>query len=98
MNVLFVLGIVWTLYGIVGLLGWQRIAAKYKGHIWTKRYIRCLGISWLMLGIPSIVFSKLHEPGYNESFIPLMLCMMPSIIFTIIIEKKFSAKFKETQR
>ena len=98
MNVLFVLGIFWTVYGMAGLLGWQRINDKYKGYDWTKKYIRCLGISWLMLGIPVIAFSKLHTPSCNESFLPLSLCMLPSIIFTTVVEKKFSAKINDTKR
>ena len=40
MNVLLYLGIFWTLYGLAGLLGWQRINNKYKGYDWTKKYIR----------------------------------------------------------
>ena len=98
MNVLLILGIFWTVYGIAGLFGWQRINDKYKGYDWTKKYIRCLGISWLMLGIPVIAFSKLHTPSYNESFIPLLLCMLPSIIFTAVVEKKFNAKIKDPKR
>ena len=98
MNVLLILGIFWTVYGIAGLFGWQRISDKYKGYDWTKKYIRCLGISWLMLGIPAIAFSKLHTPSYNERFIPLLLCMLPSIIFTAVVEKKFNAKVKDPKR
>ena len=68
MNVLLYLGIFWTLYGLAGLLGWQRINNKYKGYDWTKKYIRCLGISWLMLGIPCLIFShiKVHEKQWEN--------------------------------
>lgn len=97
MNVLLIFGIFWTVYGIAGLFGWQRINDKYKGYDWTKKYIRCLGISWLMLGIPVIAFSKLHTPFTNESCIPLLLCMLPSIIFAAAVEKKFNAKVKDTK-
>ena len=100
MNVLLYLGIFWTLYGLAGLLGWQRINNKYKGYDWTKKYIRCLGISWLMLGIPCLIFSRLYEAGYNtrSMFVLMCFCMLPSLIFTIVVEKKFNAKIKDTQR
>ena len=100
MNVLLYLGIFWTLYGLAGLLGWQRINNKYKGYDWTKKYIRCLGISWLMLGIPCLIFSRLYEAGYNtrSMFVLMCVCMLPSLIFTIAVEKKFNAKIKDTQR
>ena len=100
MNVLLYLGIFWTIYGLAGLLGWQRINNKYKGYDWTKKYIRCLGISWLMLGIPCLIFSRLYEAGYNtrSMFVLMCFCMLPSLIFTIVVEKKFNAKIKDTQR
>lgn len=96
MNVLLYLGIFWTIYGLAGLLGWQRINNKYKGYDWTKKYIRCLGISWLMLGIPCLIFSRLYEAGYNtrSMFVLMCFCMLPSLIFTIVVEKKFNAKSK----
>lgn len=40
MGVILVLSIFWIGYGIVGLIGFQNIPAKYKGHSWTKDYIR----------------------------------------------------------
>ena len=100
MNVLLYLGIFWTIYGLAGLLGWQRINNKYKGYDWTKKYIRCLGISWLMLGIPCLIFSRLYEAGYNtrSMFVLMCFCMLPSLIFTIVVEKKFNAKIKDTHR
>ena len=96
MNVLLYFGIFWTLYGLAGLLGWQRINNKYKGYDWTKKYIRCLGISWLMLGIPCLIFSRLYEAGYNtrSMFVLMCFCMLPSLIFTIVVEKSLMLKSK----
>ena len=96
MNVLLYFGIFWTLYGLAGLLGWQRINNKYKGYDWTKKYIRCLGISWLMLGIPCLIFSRLYEAGNNtrSMFVLMCFCMLPSLIFTIVVEKSIMLKSK----
>lgn len=55
MMVLLSLGIFWTLYGVAGLLGFQRINERYKRKSWTKKYIQSCGIGWLMIGIPWIV-------------------------------------------
>lgn len=55
MIVLLSLGIFWTLYGVAGFLGFQRISERYKRKSWTKEYIQSCGIRWLMIGIPWIV-------------------------------------------
>lgn len=97
MSVLLYLGIFWVFYGIVGLFGWQRINPKYKGHDWTKDYVRCMGISWLMIGIPAVIFDRVFAAGYNSApmFLLMLICMMPSIVYTIVIEKKYNGKLKD---
>jgi hypothetical protein len=99
MNVLFNLGLFWSFYGIAGLLGWQLINNKFKGYDWTKQYIRCQGISWLMLGIPCIVFERVFAASDKSVFlfVLLFICLLPSLIFSIVIDKKYSAKIKDTQ-
>lgn len=55
MGVILALGILWTLRGIAGILGFQVINEKYKNHDWTASYIRYRGKSWLMIGIPWLI-------------------------------------------
>ena len=52
MKVIMWIGICWTIYGILELIGIQHIPQKYKGKTWTKDYARSHGLSWLMIGIP----------------------------------------------
>ena len=56
MNGLLFMSIFWIGYGILGLLGIQNIPSKYKGHSWTKGYIRKQGITWLLVGVPWLAF------------------------------------------
>ena len=98
MEVILWLGIFWTLYGIVGILGFQAVNAKYKNHDWTKNYIRCRGISWLMIGIPLLI---LYLLAYNKNINSLVMCLLillcgiPSIAYTIINDRKYGHLLKE---
>ncbi|MBQ3111974.1 MAG: hypothetical protein IJC70_03800 [Firmicutes bacterium] len=98
MNVLLVMSIFWILYGIAGLLGYQNINKKYRGHSWTPDYIRCQGASWLMLGVPLLIFDRVLKLCFTNVHIGvgMMLTIViilaaPSLIFTVIWEKKFNA-------
>lgn len=97
MNTILVIGIVWTLYGLVGLLGVQRIPAKFKGKPWTGRYIRWQGVSWLLIGIPWIILSLATEgKGMGVSvMLPLILvCTLPGFIYTVVLDRRYTAKTK----
>ena len=96
MQVMMFMSVFWTLYGIAGLFGIQNIPSKYKGYTWTKEYIRCQGISWLMLGIPWLIFYLVHtfyladkNIGAGVIVLILVLFAVPSIIYTIKWDKKF---------
>ena len=86
------LGIFWTVYGIVGLLGFQVISPRFKGYPWTKKYIRCRGLSWLMLGIPwSILGFVLHKMdiGAGITIFIMLIAALPSLVYSVLLEKKF---------
>lgn len=98
MQVMMFMSIFWILYGIAGVLGFQNIPTKYKGYSWTRNYIRCQGISWLMLGLPWLVlyllitccFANRHISAGVVILIAIVL-EIPAIIYTIIWEKKYKA-------
>ena len=98
MGVILVLSIFWIGYGIVGLIGFQNIPAKYKGHSWTKDYIRKQGVTWLVLGLPWLGFYVartffLAEANISTgmAIVILLLLAAPALITTIILERKYKA-------
>ena len=101
MRVLLFMSIFWIIYGISGLLGFQHIHSKYKGYSWTKEYIRCQGATWLMLGVPLLVFERIIAYFFADTHISFgviiviyLILAMPSLVFTIIYEKKYNALLK----
>ena len=96
MDILLVAGLFLTLYGIAGIFGFQITPEKYKGHAWTKQYIRSQGISCLLLGIPWLVFSRLAvyfslNMNKNILCIVMLVLAVPCVIFTFFKERKFRA-------
>ena len=96
MNVILVMSAFWILYGIAGLLGFQNIPAKYKGHSWTKDYIHSQGLNWLILGLPWFGFYLVRTFLLAEidittgmSVIILLLLSIPALIVSIGMEKKY---------
>lgn len=102
MEVIFVMGIFWTLYGIAGLLGHQNIPAKYKGHTWTKDIIRCQGKTWLMLGVPWILLYLAATFFFVDLNIKMgtwiliaALATVPGLVYTVIWEQKYKRLLAE---
>ena len=98
MKVLLFMSVFWSLYGIAGLLGFQNIPAKYKGHSWTKAYIRSQGLNWLILGLPWLGFYLVRTFLLAEIDITtgmfvviLLLLSIPALIVSIVLEKKYKA-------
>lgn len=98
MKVILALGIFWTLYGFAGVMGFQVINEKYRNHDWTASYIRYCGKSWLMMGIPWIILYLLtHDKDIGKVALCLLilLCSTPSLVYTIINERKYKQMLKE---
>ena len=93
MDVILMLSTFWVIYGIAGVLGFQVIRSEYRGHDWTKAYVRLLGVSWL-LGVPWLLFDRMvvdtaANIGTGLLCIILLALAMPSIVFTFFIDKKY---------
>ena len=102
MNVMFIMGIFWTLYGIAGLLGYQNIPAKYKSHRWTKDMIRCQGKTWLMLGVPWILLYLAATFFFEDLnikmgtwFLLAVVVTVPGLIYTVARDRKYKELLKE---
>ena len=102
-NMILIMSTFWVIYGIAGILGFQIIRSEYKGHRWTKTYVRLLGVSWLMLGVPWLLFDRIavHTAaniGTGLLCIILLALAMPSIAFTCLIDKKYRNILKNEQK
>ena len=98
MNVLLVMSIFWIGYGILGLFGIQNISAKYKGHSWTKEYIRKQGITWLLVGVPWFSFYLIRTFAIPDvdlnagiQLLILIALSLPALVTTFIWERKYNA-------
>ena len=100
MYVILILSIFWSVYGILGLLGFQVIPEEYKGKAWTTKYIRCRGLSWIILGLPwlavHLIAGYIRANKYVELGI-LIAIAIPSIIYSFAYEKKYKALLKNEQ-
>ncbi len=98
MNTILVIGIIWTLYGVAGLFGLQKIPTKFKAKTWTKRYIHYQGIAWILLGIPWIVLALVtmnKELGFFIMLPLLLVCTVPGFIYAIVLDRRYTAKIKQ---
>ncbi len=98
MITILALGIVWTVYGIIGLLGFQIIPDKCKGKDWTKSYIRSQGLSWFILGITwIIVYAVTHDMGLETSAmcVILILAASPTLIYSVYNDRKYKKLMKK---
>ena len=103
MDVILILSTFWVICGIAGILGFQIIRSEYKGHRWTKTYVRLLGVSWLMLGAPWLLVDRIAVDtaaniGTGLLCIILLALAMPSIVFTCLIDKKYRNILKNEQK
>lgn len=100
MGTILVIGMIWTLYGLAGLFGIQKIPNKFKGQSWTKRNIRYQGISWLLLGIPWIVLDVATEDkglGMPVMLFLILACSLPGFLYTVMLDRRYTAKTKLEQ-
>ena len=98
MEVLLMMSIFDICYGILGLFGKMNIAEKFKGHEWTKDYIRGLAFSNILLGIPYLILYlafRQYDPGFVKMFIFIILSGLPSLILIIFHETKYNKLLKK---
>ena len=94
------MGIFYSVYGVLGLLGVQVIPSEYRCKPWTKSYIRCRGISWVIVGILWLVFYLIvRDMEINKLIwvVILIAISLPSIVYSIVFERKYKALLKNEQ-
>ena len=101
MNIILFMGVFWSIYGILGLFGIQIIPLKYKGKDWTRSYIRCCGVSWMLLGFPWLVFVLVTHSmniDYYVAVIVLIVVSIPSLIYTVAYDRKYKTLLRNAQK
>ena len=98
MEVIFFMSLFNICYGIFGLFGKMNIPEKFKGHEWTKDYIRGLAFSNILLGIPYLILYfafRQYDPGYLKMILFIILSGLPALIFIIFHEIKYNKLLKK---
>ncbi len=97
------LSIAWIAIGVMGLLGFsKRAPKKFRDKPWTKQYIKYEGVTWILIALPSICFLLMggdKNPGFDDvlslEMLILAISVVPAIVYSIWVERKFSARLKE---
>ena len=95
MGVILGLGIFYTIYGCLGLMGVQNIPDEYKDKPWTKDYKKMRGISWLLLGIPFLILyivDHFYQLSFATFILALLIASVPSLYYTNKNEKIYKQK------
>ncbi len=99
MNSQFTLSLMWLLWGIIGLLGFSKIAPKkFKNKPWTKQYIRYSSFTWIIFGLPYLLFASVvgaEATDFGDSMRFLFLALITALPYSMWVERKFSARLKE---
>ena len=98
MTTILILGLFWVLYGCLGLLGIQVIPDKHRGTEHEQAYKRFRGLSWLLLGVPWLlvwaVMRNVDGPPTGQMAMILLVCAMPSLVFSVVGERKYCRLLK----
>ncbi len=97
MTIILCTSLFYIVYGICGLFGKINIAKKYKGHEWTKNYMKELGVSDILLGIPWLILYfafEQYDPGFITTLLLIIILALPAFFLTIHIERKYNKMLK----
>ena len=100
MDIILFMGIFWSIYGILGLFGIQYIPPTYRGKSWTPDYIRCRGVTWVLVGFPWLVFFLAAHSMNIERLIAVIILIAistPSILYTVVYDRRYRAMLKNGQ-
>ena len=92
LNVVLLLGVFWTIYGLIGVIGFQVVPKRYRHKSWTRKYARLRGAGWIMIGVPWVLIYGMAVGLSLPRFVMVLLFVLaaiPSLVYTLIIEKKY---------
>ena len=97
MSVILLSSLFYIVYGIMGLFGKINIAEKYKGHHWTKDYMKELGAADILFGVPWLILylaSEQYDPGFLITLSLIIILALPALLLNIHIERKYNKLLK----
>jgi multisubunit Na+/H+ antiporter MnhG subunit len=97
-DVILFLGVIYILYGLLGLVGVQRIPQEFRHRSWTARYKRVRGVGWLILGVPWCVLYLLIRSAELPRFVVVLLliaCSLPGIVWSYRTERSYRARIEK---
>ena len=105
MKLLLSVGALCTIYGSIGVLGFQIIPKKFKGRVWTPAYIRCQGARHILLGASLLLFYFILIVFYTHTsimagrllLIPFALSI-PSYALNLFFKKKFHTRLADKSK
>ena len=98
MNAMLIISIFYICYGIAGLLGFQLIPKKYRGHSWTKQYKHCCGLAYLLLGIPWLLLTLAQMAGRisaNGTIAGILLSGAIAFCYCLWFDRKYKQKLSQ---
>ncbi len=95
MDFLRLLAFGYLLYGVVGLLGFQKIPEVHRDRPWTKSYTRWQAVSWILAALPLLVYAFCFSSGQcivslGKRIGIILLLFVPTMGFEFIRSRKFS--------
>lgn len=97
MDVILAASIFYIVYGIMGLFGKIKIAEKYKGHHWTKDYMKELGAADILFGVSWLILylaSEQYDPGFVMTLLLIIILALPALFLSIHTERKYNKRLK----
>ena len=96
---LLTLGIVWTIFGIIGYRGFQgmEIPKNFENQVWTKEYKRLYSYGYFILGIPNLLLFvcisifDFHIDIWLSDLL-ILLASIPALLYGKWLEVTFTKK------
>ena len=100
-NWIAVIGAVWGVYGLAGVLGFQKAPPEFTGKSWLKKYKQSIGLSNLLLGalwlIAGLIIGK-TDLSRPLRLVILAVLALPSLVMSVKTSQKYHDLAEEEKK